>query len=59
MRYSDKAKSAHLIVDSSTNELPLNLDVYVVFRITALAMGSRPGTTAVLQETYARQRTKD
>ncbi len=59
MRYSDKAKSANLIVDSSTSELPLNLDVYVVFRITALAIGSRPGSTVVLQETYARQRTKD
>lgn len=59
MRYSDKAKSANLIVDSSTSELPLNLDVYVVFRITALAVGPRPGTTVVLQETYARQRTKD
>lgn len=59
MRYSEKAKSANLIVDSTTNQLPLNLDVYVVFRITALAVGLRPGTTVVLQETYARQRTKD
>ena len=59
LRYSDKAKSANLIVDSTTSQLPLNLDVYVVFRITALAVGPRPGTTVVLQETYARQRTKD
>lgn len=59
MRYSDAAKSANLIVDSSTSQLPLNLDVYVVYRITALAMGPKPGTTVVLQETYARQRTKD
>jgi type IV pilus assembly protein PilX len=59
MRYSEKSKSANLIVDSTTNQLPLNLDVYVVFRITALAVGLRPGTTVVLQETYARQRTKD
>lgn len=59
MRYSDTAKSANLIVDSTTSQLPLNLDVYVVFRITALAVGLRPGTTVVLQETYARQRTKD
>jgi type IV pilus assembly protein PilX len=59
MRYSEKAKSANLIVDATTNQLPLNLDVYVVFRITALAVGLRPGTTVVLQETYARQRTKD
>jgi type IV pilus assembly protein PilX len=59
MRYSDAAKSANLIVDSTTSQLPLNLDVYVVFRITALAVGRKPGTTVVLQETYARQRTKD
>ncbi len=59
MRYSDKAKSANVIVDTTTSQLPLNLDVYVVFRITALAMGRKPGTTVVLQETYARQRMKD
>ncbi|WP_460483575.1 pilus assembly PilX family protein [Comamonas humi] len=59
LRYSDKAKSANLIVDASTSQLPLNLDVYVVFRITALAMGRKPGNTVVLQETYARQRMKD
>ena len=59
MRYSDTAKSANLIVDSSTSQLPLNLDVYVVFRITALAKGRKPETTVVLQETYARQRLKD
>jgi type IV pilus assembly protein PilX len=59
MRYSDNAKSANLIVDSTSSQLPLNLDVYVVFRITALAVGLSPGTTVVLQETYARQRVKD
>ncbi|MDD2712462.1 MAG: PilX N-terminal domain-containing pilus assembly protein [Simplicispira sp.] len=59
MRYSDTAKSANLIVGSTTSQLPLNLDVYVVFRITALAIGRKPGTTVVLQQTYARQRTKD
>lgn len=59
LRYSDTIKNANLIVDSSTNQLPLNLDVYVVFRITALAIGLKPGTSVVLQETYARQRTKD
>lgn len=57
--YSDKARSANLVVDSTTNQLALNLDVYVVYRITALAIGRKPGTTVVLQETYARQRMKD
>lgn len=59
MRYSDAAKSTNLIVDASTSQLPLNLDVYVVFRITALALGRKPGTTVVLQQTYARQRLRD
>ena len=65
MPYSEKAKTANLIVDTSTNQLALNLDVYVVYRITALAYGRKrnengePATMAVLQETYARQRRKD
>ena len=65
MPYSEKAKTANLIVDSSTSQLALNLDVYVVYRITALAYGRKrnengePATMAVLQETYARQRRKD
>lgn len=59
LRYSEAVKNANLIVDATTSQLALNLDVYVVFRITALAVGLRPGTTVVLQETYARQRTKD
>ena len=59
MRYSDAAKTANLIVDASTSQLPLNLDVYVTYRITALAKGRKEGTTVVLQETYARQRMKD
>jgi len=59
MRYSNAAKTANLITDSSTSQLPLNLDVYVIYRITALAKGRKDGTTVVLQETYARQRMKD
>ncbi len=59
MRYSETAKSANLIVGATTNQLPLNLDVYVVYRITALAFGLKAGTSVVLQETYARQRVKD
>lgn len=59
MRYSDAAKTANLIVNAETSQLPLNLDVYVTYRITALAKGRKEGTTVVLQETYARQRMKD
>lgn len=59
MPYSDKAKTANLIVDTTSSQLALNLDVYAIYRITALAFGRKPGTVAVLQETYARQRMKD
>lgn len=59
MPYSSKVKTANLIVDATTSQLPLNLEVYVVFRITAVAIGRKTGTTVVLQETYARQRMKD
>ncbi|MGB3068036.1 MAG: pilus assembly protein PilX [Ottowia sp.] len=59
MRYSDAARSANLVVDAKTSTLALNLDVYVIYRITALAVGRKPGSTVVLQETYARQRLKD
>ena len=51
--------ASNLIVETSSNQLALNLDVYVVYRITAIAYGRKPGTLAVLQETYARQRRKD
>lgn len=57
--YSDSAKNSALIVDSSANQLKLNLDVYVIYRITALAFGRKTGTMVALQETYARQRKKD
>ena len=59
MPYSEKAKTANLIVDADTSHLPLNLDVYVVYRITALAYGMKENTKVVLQQTYARQRKKD
>lgn len=57
--YLDSSKK-EIIIDSTTpDQLKLNLDVYVVFRITALAYGRKEGTMVVLQETYARQRRKD
>ncbi|QEA13723.1 pilus assembly protein PilX [Comamonas flocculans] len=60
MPYSDAAKTANLIVSSeASNQLSLNLDVYVIYRITALAYGLKDSTKVVLQQTYARQRMKD
>lgn len=57
--YADTAKTNALIVDSEANQLKLSLDVYVIYRITAIAFGRKEGTMVVLQETYARQRKKD
>ena len=57
--YKSNVNGKGVIVDSPANELTLTLNPYVVFRITALAVGLRPGTTVVLQETYARQRGVD
>lgn len=59
LRYSDTVKTAGVIVDSNTSQLPLFLDPYVIYRITALAQGRKAGSTVVLQETYARQKLKD
>lgn len=57
--YDESSKSKGLIVNaagaSTDNLLGLNLVPNVVYRITALAYGRKPGTMAVLQQTYARQ----
>ena len=57
--YDESSKSKGLIVNaagtSMDNLLGLNLVPNVVYRITALAYGRKPGTMAVLQQTYARQ----
>ena len=61
--YDQSSKTSGVIVGSSgaTNLdlLPLNLKPHVVYRITALAQGLKPNTRVVLQQTYARQITKD
>ena len=61
--YDQSSKTSGVIVGGSgaTNLdlLPLNLKPHVVYRITALAQGLKPNTRVVLQQTYARQITKD
>lgn len=61
--YDQSSKSSGVIVggSGSTNLdlLALNLKPHVVYRITALAQGLKPNTRVVLQQTYARQITKD
>lgn len=61
LRYDESSKNSGLIVGGANtdNLLRLNLMPNVVFRITALAYGRKPGTMAVLQQTYARQIRKD
>lgn len=57
---ADKTKNKNLIVSNTiNNQLKIKLDVYVVYRITALAYGRKPGTMVVLQQTYARERSPD
>ena len=57
MNYAESAKNSGLIVGGANtdNLLRLNLEPNVVYRITALAYGRKPGTMAVLQQTYVRQ----
>ncbi len=57
--YDESAKSSNLIVGGATNLLPLYIDPNVVYRITALAYGRKPGTLVTMQQTYAPQRLKD
>jgi type IV pilus assembly protein PilX len=57
--YDESAKSSNLIVGSATNLLPLYIDPNVVYRITALAYGRKPGTLVTMQQTYAPQRLPD
>ena len=63
MNYDESSKNSGLIVGAggatANNLLSLNLTPNVVYRITALAYGRKPGTMAVLQQTYARQIRKD
>lgn len=61
--YDQSSKTSGVIVGGSgaTNLdlLRLNLKPHVVYRITALAQGLKPNSRVVLQQTYARQITKD
>lgn len=63
MPYDESAKNSGLIVGSAgasaNGYLALNVVPNVVYRITALAQGMKPGSTVVLQQTYVRQKLKD
>ena len=61
--YDQSSKTSGAIVGGSgainLDLLRHNLKPHVVYRITALAQGLKPNTRVVLQQTYARQITKD
>ncbi|MGP1629260.1 MAG: pilus assembly PilX family protein [Giesbergeria sp.] len=54
--YDESSKTKNLIQGDAANLLPLYIDPMVVYRITALAFGRKPGTTVVIQQTYAPQK---
>lgn len=61
LRYDESSKNSGVVVGGTNTDhlLRLNLKPNLVYRITALAYGRKPGTMAVLQQTYSRQIRKD
>lgn len=61
LRYDESSKNSGVVVGGTNTDqlLRLNLKPNLVYRITALAYGRKPGTVAVLQQTYSRQIRKD
>lgn len=57
--YLSSGGNSGAITNIPTNLLSLNPVLSVVYRITALAQGLKPGTTVVLQEIYAQAKIKD
>lgn len=53
--YSESARNSTLIVQN-TQQLGLNLQPSVAYRITALAYGRKPNTQVVLQETFVQKK---
>lgn len=58
MPYDSNAGNSGLISDGSEN-LGLNINPNVVYRITAVARGMKPSTQVALQSTFVRQKLKD
>lgn len=57
--YVDLSKSKVIVDSANSNLLNITPKSLVVYRITALAYGRKPGTLVVLQQTYAQQSKKD
>ncbi|CAN7492777.1 PilX N-terminal domain-containing pilus assembly protein [Acidovorax sp. LjRoot129] len=59
MPYDPSAGNGAIITSGSNSNLLLNIVPRVVYRITAVARGLKPGTQVVLQSTFVRQKKKD
>lgn len=59
MKYDPGAGNTAIITSGSNTNLELNIIPRVVYRITAIARGLKPGTQVVLQSTFVRQRVKN
>lgn len=59
MPYDPAAGNTAIITSGSNSNLPLNIVPKVVYRITAIARGLKPGSQVVLQSTFVRQKKKD
>ena len=59
MRYDPSAGNTAIITSGANSNLALNIVPKVVYRITAIARGLKPGTQVVLQSTFVRQKKAD
>lgn len=55
MQYEGEGVGGGVVKSDQSNKLALRLNPSLVYRITALARGRKPGTQVVLQSTFARQ----
>lgn len=59
MPYDDSSKTSNLVIGDDSNIVKLNIDANVVYRITAMARGRKPGTLVAMQQTFAPNRLLD
>ena len=59
MSYEGDGVGGDVVKSDGSNKLTLNLNPSLVYRITAVARGRKPGTQVVLQSTFAQRKTAD
>ena len=57
--FDSSSENQRLIVNSGQGTVPLYVKPAAAYRITAVALGRKPGSRVVMQETYVRQRVRD